>query len=116
MKNEEELQSYFTKRIEKFLNAHGRQIIGWDEILEGGISPNATVMSWRGVQGGIEAAKMGGHHAIMTPGGYCYFDYYQGDPSIEPTAIGGGYTTLKQVYNFEPIPSELTIEEGGNLF
>jgi hexosaminidase len=110
LKNEEELQSYFTKRIEKFLNAHGRQIIGWDEILEGGISPNATVMSWRGVQGGIEAAKMG-HHAIMTPGGYCYFDYYQGDPSIEPTAIGG-YTTLKQVYNFEPIPSELTIEEG----
>ena len=110
LKNEEELQSYFTKRIEKFLNAHGRQIIGWDEILEGGISPNATVMSWRGVQGGIEAAKMV-HHAIMTPGGYCYFDYYQGDPSIEPTAIGG-YTTLKQVYNFEPIPSELTIEEG----
>lgn len=108
--DEDALQSYFIQRIERFLNAHGRKIIGWDEILEGGLAPNATVMSWRGEQGGIEAAKMG-HHVVMTPGSHCYFDHYQGDPAIEPLAIGGN-TTLKKVYNYEPIPAELTAEEG----
>jgi hexosaminidase len=104
------LQSYFIQRIERFLNAHGRKIIGWDEILEGGLAPNATVMSWRGEAGGIEAAKLG-NKVIMTPGSHCYFDHYQGDPAIEPLAIGG-HTTLKKVYSYEPIPAELTAEEG----
>ena len=106
---EDALQSYFIHRIERFLNAHGRKIIGWDEILEGGLAPNASVMSWRGEQGGIEAAKMG-HHVVMTPGSHCYFDHYQGDPSVEPLAFGG-LTTLKKVYHYEPIPTELTVEE-----
>ncbi len=107
--NEKELQSYFIRRIEHFLNAHGRRMIGWDEILEGGLAPNATVMSWRGVEGGIEAAKMG-HTVVMTPGSHCYFDHYQGDPAIEPPAIGG-YTTLAKVYSFEPVPEALNEEE-----
>jgi hexosaminidase len=110
LKDEHELQSYFIHRIEKFLNSHGRSIIGWDEILEGGLAPNATVMSWRGVKGGIEAAKMG-HKVVMTPGTHCYFDHYQGDPATEPLAIGG-FTTLKKVYHYEPIPEELSEEEG----
>ncbi len=108
--DEEELQSYFITRIEKFLNAHGRRLMGWDEILEGGLAPNATVMSWRGEAGGIEAARMG-HTVVMTPGSHCYFDHYQGDPDIEPLAIHG-YTTLAKVYSYEPIPAELTPEEG----
>ena len=107
--DEEELQSYFIQRIERFLNEHGRRLIGWDEILEGGLAPNATVMSWRGEQGGIEAAKMG-HDVVMTPGSHCYFDHYQGDPAIEPLAIGG-YTTLAKVYSYEPIPDVLNAEE-----
>jgi hexosaminidase len=107
--DEEALQSYFIQRIERFLNSHGRKLIGWDEILEGGLAPNASVMSWRGEQGGIEAAKMG-HHVVMTPGSHCYFDHYQGDPAIEPLSIGGN-TSLKKVYNYEPIPAELTAEE-----
>lgn len=110
LENEEELQSYFVHRIERFLNAHGRRIIGWDEILEGGLAPNATVMSWRGEAGGIEAAGMG-HQVVMTPGSHCYFDHYQGDPSLEPVAHGG-YTTLKKVYLYEPVPAELTTEQG----
>jgi len=110
LKNEEELQSYFIQRVERFLNSHGRRIIGWDEILEGGLAPNATVMSWRGEQGGIEAARMG-NQVVMTPGSHCYFDHYQGDPTIEPKAFGGN-TTLKKVYSYEPIPSELSAEEG----
>ncbi|HQQ12067.1 MAG TPA: family 20 glycosylhydrolase [Bacteroidales bacterium] len=109
LKDEHELQSYFIHRIEKYLNAHGRNIIGWDEILEGGLAPNATVMSWRGEEGGIAAAKMG-HNVIMTPGSHCYFDHYQGDASIEPLAIGG-YTPLSKVYSYEPVPKELTAEE-----
>jgi len=109
LKDEHELQSYFIHRIEKYLNARGRNIIGWDEILEGGLAPNATVMSWRGEEGGIAAAKMG-HNVIMTPGSHCYFDHYQGDPSIEPLAIGG-YTPLSKVYSYEPVPKELTAEE-----
>jgi len=109
LKNEMELQSYFIHRIEKFLNGHGRKIIGWDEILEGGLAPNALVMSWRGIQGGIEASKAG-HYVIMTPGAYCYFDHYQGNPETEPLAIGG-YLPIDQVYNYEPVPDALTPEQ-----
>ena len=111
--DESELQSYFVRRIERFLNAHGRKLVGWDEILEGGIAPEATVMSWRGMEGGIEAARQG-HDVIMTPGGYVYFDYYQGDPEWEPLAIGG-YTPLERVYAFEPVPDELTPEEARHV-
>jgi hexosaminidase len=101
LKDEHELQSYFIRRIEKFLNAHGRRLIGWDEILEGGLAPNATVMSWRGAAGGIEAAEAG-HDVVMTPNVYCYFDYYQSeDQENEPPAIGG-YLPLSKVYAFEP--------------
>jgi len=110
LKNEHELQSYFVQRIEKFLNAHGKKMIGWDEILEGGLAPNATVMSWRGEEGGIAAAQAH-HDAVMTPGNYCYFDHYQADPKTQPLAIGG-FTPLKEVYEYEPIPKELTPEEG----
>ncbi len=107
--NVEELQSYFVKRMEKYLNANGRQLIGWDEILEGGLAPEATVMSWRGQEGGIAAAKSG-HDAIMCPVSHCYFDYYQADPEFQPAAIGG-FTTLKKVYSFNPTPAELNPEE-----
>ncbi len=113
LNNEEELQSYFVERIEKFLNAHGRKLIGWDEILEGGLSPEATVMSWRGVKGGIAAAQAG-HDAIMTPGNYCYFDHYQAGPEGEPIAIGG-MTTLKEVYTYEPVPEELNKKEAKHI-
>lgn len=109
LKDEHELQSYFIKRIEKFVNGKGRQIIGWDEILEGGLAPNAAVMSWRGTEGGIHAAKQK-HYAVMTPGSHCYFDHYQGEPKNEPVAIGG-YTTVEKVYSLEPTPKELTSEE-----
>lgn len=110
LKNEHELQSYFVQRIEKFLNEHGKKMIGWDEILEGGLAPNATVMSWRGEEGGIAAAQAH-HNAVMTPGNYCYFDHYQADPKTQPFAIGG-LTPLKEVYEYEPIPKELSAEEG----
>ncbi|ESU21117.1 beta-hexosaminidase precursor [Flavobacterium enshiense DK69] len=109
LKDEHELQSYFIRRIEKFLNSKGRQIIGWDEILEGGLAPNAAVMSWRGTEGGIAAAKQK-HKVVMTPGSHCYFDHYQGEPKNEPVAIGG-YTTVEKVYSFEPTSKELTEEE-----
>ena len=105
LKDEHELQSYFIQRIEKFLNAQGRSIIGWDEILEGGLAPNATVMSWRGMEGGIDAANMG-HDVIMTPTSHCYFDYYQSDDPGEPVAIGG-YLPLEMVYGFEPVPTDI---------
>lgn len=110
LKDELELQSYFVQRIEKYLNSKGRQIIGWDEILEGGLAPRATVMSWREEVGGIEAAKMK-HDVIMTPWSTNYFDHYQADMATEPLAIGF-FTPLTQVYNYEPIPKELTEEEG----
>jgi len=113
LQNEHELQSYFIRRIEKFLNKNGRKLIGWDEILEGGLSPNATVMSWRGIEGGIAAAKQG-HDAIMTPGSHCYFDHYQANPDFEPLAIGG-FTTLKKVYSYEPIPEELNAQEAKHI-
>lgn len=110
LKNEHELQSYFIRRIEKFLNSKGRHIIGWDEILEGGLAPNATVMSWRGEKGGIEAAKMH-HNVVMTPTQFCYFDFYQTkNRKEEPLAIGGK-TTVQDVYGYEPTPKELTEEE-----
>ena len=113
LKNEHELQSYFIRRIEKFLNSKGRNIIGWDEILEGGLAPNATVMSWRGVEGGIAAAKQ--HHSvIMTPGTHCYFDYYQvGEEEQKKEALTGSkrHTTVEKVYSYEPTPSALTPEE-----
>ncbi len=107
--DENELQSYFISRIEKYLNSKGRQIIGWDEILEGGLAQNATVMSWRGTNGAIEAAKQK-HNVILTPGSHCYFDHYQSDAEDEPLAIGG-FLPLEKVYSFNPIPEELTQEE-----
>jgi hexosaminidase len=109
LKDEHGLQSYFIQRMEKFLNANGRQIIGWDEILEGGLAPNATVMSWRGTDGGIAAAKQG-HDVIMTPTDYCYLDYYQSEDPREPLAIGG-YLPLEKVYSYNPDPAELSPEE-----
>lgn len=110
LKDEHELQSYFIKRIEKYLNSKGRQIIGWDEILEGGLAPGASVMSWRGIKGGIEAAKQK-HNVVMTPGSHMYFDHYQSkETDKEPLAIGG-YLPLDVVYSYEPIPEELSADE-----
>jgi len=110
LKDEHELQSYFIQRMEKYLNANGKRIIGWDEILEGGLAPDATVMSWRGTEGGIEAAKQS-HDVIMTPGHSVYFDHYQiKDSKDEPLAIGGK-TTVEDVYNYNPTPDELSSEE-----
>jgi hexosaminidase len=111
--NEEELQSYFIRRIEAFLLAHGRRLIGWDEILEGGLAPEATVMSWRGTVGGIDAARQG-HDVIMTPADHAYLDYYQGDPAGEPLAIGG-FVPLDTAYAFEPVPRELTPDEAAHV-
>ncbi len=110
---EAELQSYFIRRVESFLRVHGRRLIGWDEILEGGLAPDATVMSWRGMDGGIEAARQG-HDVIMTPTSHCYFDYYQADPEQEPLAIGG-LTPLDTVYDFEPIPEALSPDEARHV-
>jgi hexosaminidase len=109
LKNEHELQSYFIKRIEKFINERGKIVIGWDEILQGGLAPNAMVMSWRGVEGGIAAAKAS-HYAIMTPKKYCYLDYYQASKTFEPLA-NGRYLPLKKVYSYNPIPDGLTKSE-----
>ncbi len=109
LKNEHEVQSYFIRRIEDFVNSKGKKIIGWDEILEGGLAPNATVMSWRGIKGGIEAAKSK-HDVIMTPTDFLYFDYGQGETKYEPINIGN-HVPLKRVYSFEPVPKELTADE-----
>jgi hexosaminidase len=109
LKDEHELQSYFVQRIEKFVNSKGKKIIGWDEILEGGLAPNAAVMSWQGTEGGIAAVRQK-HYVVMTPGDYCYFDHYQGDSKTEPLAIGG-FTPVEKVYSFEPTPKELSPEE-----
>lgn len=109
----EQLQSYFIKRMEKFINSHDRKLIGWDEILEGGLAPDATVMSWRGVKGGVEAAKQG-HDVVMTPGTHCYFDHYQGPQNEEPLAWGG-YSPLSKVYTFDPIVDEMTEVEAKHV-
>ncbi len=108
--DEHELQSYFITRVEKFVNSKGKNIIGWDEILEGGLAPNATVMSWRGNAGGI-AASRANHNVIMSPNSHCYFDHYQSDNrDAEPLAIGG-FLPLEKVYAFDPIPEELEAEK-----
>jgi len=109
LRNEHELQSYFVQKMEKFLNENGKKLIGWDEILEGGLAPNAAVMSWRGETGGIAAAQAH-HYVVMTPGEYCYLDHYQADPKNEPLTIGG-YLTLEKVYGYEPVPAILSKEE-----
>jgi hexosaminidase len=113
LKDEHELQSYFIRRATEMLAKHNKKLIGWDEILEGGLAPSATVMSWRGTDGGIAAAKAG-HDVIMTPGSHCYLDYYQSDPATEPLAIGG-YLTLEKVYSYEPIPTELSATEAKHI-
>ncbi|HEX6848009.1 MAG TPA: family 20 glycosylhydrolase [Chitinophagaceae bacterium] len=101
LKNLDEVQSYFTKRVEKIINSKGKKMIGWDEILDGGLAPNAAVMSWRGMKGGIEAAKMG-HEVVMSPTTYAYIDYMQGDPIIEPPVYAS--LRLSKTYEFEPVP------------
>lgn len=115
------LQSYMIRRVEAFLNEHGRSLLGWDEILDGGLAPNATVMSWRGTEGGLKAMAMG-HRAIMTPGEYCYLDAYQDAPHTQPEAFGG-YLTLQKVYSYDPVPDTLSVSQRkllygvqGNLF
>ena len=114
MKDVDELQSYMIHRAEEFLISKGRKLIGWDEILEGGLAPEATVMSWRGEEGGIKSARMG-HDVVMTPGGYMYFDFYQADPKTQPYAIGG-YTPIKRAYSYNPVPMDsLTAEESKHI-
>jgi len=117
LKNVDELQSYFVKRVEKIVEPKGKKLIGWDEILEGGLAPNATVMSWRGMSGGIAAAKMG-HHVVMTPWDYCYLDLYQGEPEGEPPTYG--LCRLSDSYNYEPVPDSvdenLILGGQGNLW
>jgi hexosaminidase len=107
--DEHELQSYFIRRMDAFLTDNGKKLIGWDEILEGGLSPNATVMSWRGYEGGIAAASQG-HDVVMCPGSHCYFDHYQGKGTDEPLAIGG-FTSLEKVLSFDPIPSDMSVAQ-----
>ena len=109
-----ELQSYLTERIECYLNAHGRQLLGWDEILEGKLAPNATVMSWRGTEGGLKAVHMG-HKVVMTPGAYCYLDSYQDAPMTQPKAFGG-YNPLEHVYSYDPVPDSLKGSPAEKLF
>ena len=114
LKDEHELQSYFIQRIDKFVTSKGRRIIGWDEILEGGLSPTATVMSWRGVNGGIAAARQN-HDVVMSPTTYCYLDYYQADPKTQPVEIGG-FLPLEKVYSFNPSVSDsLTTEQAKHV-
>jgi hexosaminidase len=113
LKDEHELQSYFIRRIDKFVTSKGKKLLGWDEILEGGLSPNAMVMSWRGTKGGIEAAKQN-HDVVMSPNSYFYLDYYQADPKTEPIAIGGNLP-LSKCYSFEPNLPELTAEEAKHV-
>ncbi|MEN9568946.1 MAG: hypothetical protein RL172_177, partial [Bacteroidota bacterium] len=112
LKDEHELQSYFIQRIEKYINSKGRKIIGWDEILEGGLAPNATVMSWRGEEGGIAAARQR-HDVIMTPGEFCYFDHAQ--TNNEDSVTIGGYLPLEKVYGYDPVPAVLTSTEANHI-
>lgn len=109
LKNESELQSYFIRRAEKMLQQRGKRLVGWDEILEGGLAPDATVMSWRGESGGLTAAQQG-HEVVMTPGFSLYLDFYQGDPATEPLAICC-YTGLEKVYHYDPVPADLPAEK-----
>lgn len=111
--SEEELQSYFIKRMEQFISSKGRVLIGWDEILEGGLAPGATVMSWRGVKGGLEETEEG-HDVVMTPNSHCYFDHYQGPQDDEPLAWGG-YLPLSKVYTFDPIVESMTAEQAKHV-
>ncbi len=113
LKNESELHTWFIGRIHTFLRARGRTLVGWDEIIEGGMTPGAVVMSWRGIKGGIEAARHG-HDVVMTPTSHTYFDYYQSKDPSEPLAIGG-LITLDRVYSYEPVPAELTAEEARHV-
>lgn len=110
---EAQLQTWFNQRIEKFLAEHGRRLIGWDEILEGGLTPGAAVMSWRGMGGGTEAAEQG-HDVVMTPTSHCYLDYGQGKGPNEPEVIGG-YVPLQTVYALEPVPSKLPQEKRAHI-
>ncbi len=109
LKDEKELQSYFIKRMERFISSHDRILIGWDEILEGGLAPGATVMSWRGTQGGWEASEQG-HDVVMTPGSHVYFNFYQGVPDTEPVAFSG-YTPLSKVYSFDPVVDSMSVAQ-----
>ena len=109
----EELQSYFIRRMERFLSSKGRTLLGWDEILEGGLAPGATVMSWRGVKGGLEASEAG-HDVVMTPNSHCYFDYYQGDQDAEPLAWGGNLP-LGKVYQFDPVVEGMSEEQAKHV-
>jgi hexosaminidase len=111
--DEHELQSYFIGRMDAFLTQNGKKLIGWDEILEGGLSPNATVMSWRGYEGGKAAAAQG-HYVVMCPGSHCYFDHYQGRGADEPLAIGG-FTPLDRVLEFDPIPTGMSTAEAAYI-
>ena len=113
LESPEELQSYFIKRMERFISSEGRVLIGWDEILEGGLAPGATVMSWRGVKGGLEASEQG-HDVVMTPGSHCYFDHYQGPMDTEPLAWGG-HTPLSKVYQFDPIVDSMSEEQAKHV-
>jgi hexosaminidase len=113
LKDEHGLQSYVIKRVDKFITSKGRRMIGWDEILEGGLSPNATVMSWRGTEGGIAAAKER-HDVIMTPNNFVYLDHYQADAKTQPIAIGG-FTDLAESYSYDPTPKELSAEEAKHI-
>ena len=113
LKDEHELQSYFIRRIDRFVTSKGRKMIGWDEILEGGISPNATIMSWRGTEGGMLAAQQH-HDAIMSPGNFCYLDHYQADAKTQPLAIGG-LTPLEESYAYDPTPANLATEEAKHI-
>ena len=108
LKDEHELQSYFVQRMEKYINSKGKTLIGWDEILEGGLAPNAVVMSWRGEEGGIEAAKQK-HQVIMTPTTYVYFDYSQSEN--EDSVVIGGNLPVEKVYGYDPVPAELNEEQ-----
>ena len=114
LKNEEELQSYFIKRIEKFILKKNKKLVGWDEILEGGLAPSATVMSWRGTKGGVEAAKAG-HNVIMCPTSHCYFDYYQTEKDETNKTAFDGYIPLEKVYSFNPVPKELSNKEAKHI-
>lgn len=111
--DEDQLQSYFVERMTKYVASKGRQMIGWDEIMDGGLAEGAVVMSWRGTKGGIEAAKLG-HDVIMTPTTYCYLDYYQNNPAVEPEALGG-FITTKKVYGYNPMPADLPADKAVHI-